>query len=213
MRICSLAVTAGLAALLALPNGAAAQADADAATVALSGENPLHPGDVVRLRIWREEELSGDFTVDQDGMVVLPRLGPVMVTSRDPAEVRESIRQEFGRYLQHTSIEIVLLRRLQVLGAVRSPGLYPVDATMNVSDVLALAGGTTPEGDPDRIELVRNGERIEGRLSTNTDLNAAQIRSGDQIFVPERSWISRHSGVVAAGLSASAGLLVALLGQ
>jgi polysaccharide export outer membrane protein len=205
-----LAALIALLGLCSLPSPASGQ-EPTAPSVVSAPENPLHPGDIVRLRIWREEDLSGEFTVDQDGVVVLPRLGRVEVAGRDPREVREHLRQEYQKFLTHPSIEVVLLRRLQVLGSVRSPGLYPVDATMKVSDALALAGGTTSEGDPDRIELVRNGERIEGRLSIDADLATAQIRSGDQIYVPERSWISRHSGVVAAGLSASAGLLVALL--
>lgn len=169
---------------------------------------PARPGDIIRLRIWQEETMSGDFTVDQDGAVVLPRLGRVQVSQEAPPQLRDRLVREYQRYLTHTSIEVTLLRRVQVLGAVRNPGLHPVDATMTVSDVLALAGGATPEGDPDRIELIRGGDRIVARLSTNTRIAESAIQSGDQIFVPERSWFTRNSGIIAAGLTS---LIIALL--
>ena len=165
------------------------------------GSRPLRPGDLIRLRIWREPDMSGDFPVDADGVAVLPRIGRVQVTQEAPRALESRLVEEFARYLQHRSIEVLLLRRVQVLGAVRTPGLHPVDATMTVSDVLALAGGTTPQGDPDRIELIRDGERISARLSAQSRIAESPIRSGDQIFVPERNWLVRNSAVFAAGLT------------
>lgn len=171
----------------------------------------LRPGDVIRLRIWREPDLSGDFAVDETGTVVFPRIGALRVVEESPESLKARLVKAYEAFLNHSSINITLLRRLQVLGAVRNPGLYPVDATMTVADALALAGGTTPQGDPDRIELVRDGQRIAARLSANTPITGSQLQSGDQIFVPERSWVSRNAGVVAAGITATVSLVVALL--
>lgn len=162
----------------------------------------LRPGDIIRLQIWREPDLSGEFPVDETGAVVLPRLGPVTVAGQSADSLKARLVRAYEGFLNHSSINVTLLRRLQILGAVRNPGLYPVDATMTVADALALAGGTTPQGNPDRIELVRGGERLAGRLSRNTQIVGSQIQSGDQIFVPERSWISRNTGVVFGAISA-----------
>ena len=119
----------------------------------------------------------------------------------------------YSQFLQHQSIDVTLLRRVQVLGAVRNPGLYPVDATMTISDALALAGGATSDGRPDRVELVRDGKRIESELGPETRLSGAAIQSGDQLFVPERSWLARNTGLVAAGLSTGASLIIAFLAR
>jgi polysaccharide export outer membrane protein len=164
-------------------------------------DKPLRPGDIIRLRIWREPDLSGEFPINEDGIAVLPRLGPTRVAGESPQQLQIRLVKQYERYLQQTSIEVTLLRRIQVLGAVRNPGLHPVDATMTVSDVLALAGGTTPQGDPDRIQVIRAGQRIDARLSTNARIVDSAIESGDQIFVPERNWFSRNSAVIAAGLT------------
>lgn len=207
--MCSLLVVLLTAALLA-PAPAAAQA-AVGGSAAAGVANVPRPGDVLRLRIWREPELSGEFVIDETGTVVLPRLGRLNVAGLSAEALEETVVRGYEKYLQHLSIEVTLLRRVQIMGAVRDPGLYPVDATMTVSDALALAGGATPTGDPDRIELRRDGRRLEGRLSTNTRIAGSSIQSGDQLWVPERSWLSRNTSVVAAGLSASVSLLIALL--
>lgn len=175
----------------------------------LSEQRP-RPGDLLRLEVWREPELSGEFPIDESGEVVLPRLGPMRVTDDTPAELKARIVAAYERFLTHSSIDVVLLRRIQVLGAVRNPGLYPVDATMRVSDALALAGGATTEGRPDRVELVRNGERIQGRLTLDAPLAATPMRSGDQLIVPERTWLSRNTGIIAAAMTASVSLFIAL---
>jgi protein involved in polysaccharide export with SLBB domain len=98
-----------------------------------------------------------------------------------------------------------------VLGAVKNPGLYPVDPTMTVADVLALAGGVAPEGNPEKGSLIRGGERLDVRLSQRTKIADTPVQSGDQLYVPQRSWISRNPGVVAGTLTAVAGIVVTLM--
>ncbi len=169
---------------------------------------PLRPGDVVRLRIWREPDLSGDFPVDESGQVVLPRLGPVSVMAVSRDSLRRSLLVAYATYLKNPSIEVVLLRRVNVLGAVRNPGLYPVDPTMTVADALALAGGPSPDGKRDRVELLRGGNRLIVRLDPAARLGNTPVRSGDQLYVPQRSWISRNQPLVIGTFTALAALAV-----
>jgi polysaccharide export outer membrane protein len=156
----------------------------------------LRPGDLVRLRIWREPDLSGDFPVNESGVVVLPKLGPRTVIAEHPDSLKAWIVRSYANYLRNPSIEVLLIRRIQVLGAVRNPGLYPVEPTMTVADAIALAGGTTPQGRSDKVELRRQGQRLPGTLSGRLLIGESPIRSGDQVFVPERSWLSRNPGLV-----------------
>ena len=98
-----------------------------------------------------------------------------------------------------------------MLGAVRTPGLYPVDGTMTVGDVVALAGGATPEGRTDQVELIRQGKRIAVRLSAATRIDATPLRSGDQLFVRERKWGTRNIGIVTGLATSLAWLLASVL--
>jgi polysaccharide export outer membrane protein len=171
----------------------------------------IHPGDIIRLRIWREPDLSGEFLVDEQGVVVFPKIGPRNVLSDSSESLKSDLSAEYQVYLRNPSIEVTLLRRVNVLGAVRNPGLYPVDLTMTVSDVIAAAGGATPQGKTDEANLIRAGKVLAMRITRETRMADLPLRSGDQIFVPERSWFTRNSGVVAAALTASISLVIALL--
>ena len=73
-----------------------------------------------------------------------------------------------------------------------------------------MAGGATSLGDPDKVRIIRDGQEIAINLTVDTRLGASIIRSGDQIFVPERSWVSRNSNVVATALSGSVAIVIAL---
>jgi polysaccharide export outer membrane protein len=182
----------------------------DPASITSDSANSLHPGDLIRLRIWREPDLSGDFPVDPAGSVVLPKLGPVVVTRQAPDALRAKLIAAYQVYLNHPAIDVMFLHRVQVLGAVRNPGLYPVDPTMTLGDALALAGGVTTDGNPNKLALVRDGVKVYRNLSHGVRVADSHLRSGDQIFVPERSWISRNPGIVATFITASVSLFIAL---
>jgi polysaccharide export outer membrane protein len=160
------------------------------------------------LRIWREPDLSGDFQVNESGQVVLPKLGSVAVEAISRDSLRRSLLAAYATYLRNPSIDVVLLRRVNVLGAVRNPGLYPVEPTMTVADAVALAGGPSPDGKRDRIDLVRGGDKLMVRLDPATRLGDTPIRSGDQLYVPQRSWVSRNQGLVIGTVTALTALAV-----
>jgi polysaccharide biosynthesis/export protein len=161
-----------------------------------AADERLRPGDAVFLRIWREETLSGEFRVDQDGVAIFPLIGPRHVTDDSPASLREKLIDEYRVYLVNPSIEVWPMRRVNILGAVGRPGLYTVDPTMTIADALAQAGGALPHGKPEEIELIREGERITANITQRISISELPLRSGDQLIVPERSWLERHSAIV-----------------
>lgn len=171
----------------------------------------LQPGDVIRLRIWREPQLSGEYVVDADRVATLPKIGPVEVSGLGPAALEAAIRDGYGRYLRNPSIEITLLRRINILGSVRAPGLYPVDPTMTLRDAVAMAGGVLPAGRQDRVELVRGDQRLVTQVTGDTRIVDLGVRSGDQIYVPERPWLSRNAGIVATVASTVISATVSLI--
>lgn len=171
------------------------------------------PGDIVRLRIWREPDMSGDFTVDAKGIATFPRLGSLQVTHIDADSLQRMLVAEYARYLKNPAVEVVLLRRVRVVGAVRTPGLYTADGTMRIRDVLALAGGASPDGRTDRVRVDRDGRGITLDLDASPRADEFALRSGDQLYVPERSWFARNTPLVAAIVSVSGGLLFAIVAR
>lgn len=174
-----------------------------------SGE--IRPGDILRIRVWREPELSGEFSIDETGHVVVPHLGRWQVAGLPVDSVRARLTDHYSTILTHAAVEVTVLRRIQVLGAVRNPGLYPVDATMTVSDALALAGGATIDGRRNIVRLVRGDTTVTAALSGNTRLGEMSLESGDQLYVPERSWWVRNGAVAASAITAALGVTITLL--
>ena len=183
------------------------------ATAPSSGPDPgLRPGDVVRVAVWREPDLSGDFQVDDRGVVTLPLLGEREVVGMQGTALRDRLLEEYREYLQNPSIEVTVLRRVNILGAVNAPGLYPVDETISLTEALGLAGGVSPEGDADDIRLYRNGAVIYDDLDRAALVGDIDIRSGDRIVVAEKGWFERNPGALIGSLiAAAAGITVALI--
>lgn len=215
----SLWMAAGVAVLVVFspsPSAMAQRAMATAGVVAAPAgreEAHLEPGDVVRLRIWREPDMSGDYPVDTRGVATFPRLGSMLVTSVSADSLQRLLVTEYTKYLKNPSVEIVVLRRVRVVGAVKTPGVYTVDATLRVRDVLALAGGASAEGKTNRVRLDRDGTSRDIDLSDTARANDETLRSGDQLYVPQRGWFARNTPLVAAIVSVSGGLLFALVAR
>ena len=162
--------------------------------------------------MWREQDYSGDFAVDSRGVVTVPLLGQISVRGRQAEWISDSLRRAYQQFLKNPSIEITVLRRVAVSGEVAKPGLYPADATISIGELIALAGGVTPAGNQKKVELLRDGRIIISGLGPGTVLQNSQVQSGDQVFVPQRSWFSRNGGAfLYGGISVVSAVIVALL--
>jgi protein involved in polysaccharide export with SLBB domain len=171
----------------------------------------LRPGDVLQIRIWNEEDLSGDFVVDESGGVILPQLGARRVADIPIGRLRDELRAAYGVYLRNPSISITPLRRVIVLGEVNRPGLVPVDPTVTLSGAVGLAGGATATGDLRRIRVVRDGRIYLQRANQGFTLRDMDIRSGDQIIVDRRSWFDRNSTFLVSALLSVTSIVTTIL--
>jgi polysaccharide export outer membrane protein len=155
--------------------------------------------------------LSGDYSVNALGHVVLPRLGDVQVASMPADSLQTLLTDHYRVYLNNPSIEVLVLRRVTVTGAVRNPGVYPLDPTLTVTDAIALAGGPAPDGKRDKVELHRSGKVIEADLRSDAMVADSPIQSGDQLYVPTKAWLSRNTWIVSGGVTLAAVVLSAVL--
>ncbi len=184
---------------------------ADPAFVTPQTADPLQPGDKIRLWIWREAEMSGDFLVDANGDVVFPRIGPKRVTAVAPVELKTQLIEQYRKFLRSPSIEVMFLRRISVSGEVNRPGLLYIEPTHTVGDVIVFAGGVSKEGRSDVVQLRRNGEVIVASVRQGDRLAEMPIESGDQIYVPPKPWITRNPETTAGILSAAVGLITTVI--
>jgi len=166
----------------------------------------LRPGDSLRVRVWREPDLSGVFMVDEHGDLTLPRIGRRSVLDVPIDTIRARVQREYAEFVRDASVEITPLYRVRVTGAVRNPGLFTVNPTMTVGDLIGLAGGPTPAGKRDEVALVRDGRRVALSISQSSQVVTLGLRSGDELNVPERKQVGRYIGMTLGAISTFASL-------
>ena len=168
-----------------------------------SYDSPLRPGDVLRISVWPDAQLGGEFPVELDGNVYLPFLGGVRATGIPGDELRRTIREGYQTAQRNAVVTVTPLYRIGVTGSVRRPGAFLVPPTDGFFDVIATAGGFDIRAKQDQVSVVRDGQVIVLNAKEAIEkgetlpLDALSIRSGDQIIVPfgqepwgRRDWIA-----------------------
>ncbi len=146
----------------------------------------LGPGDRLRVIVFGEEDLSGEFEVDSVGVVSLPLIKPINTKGMTLSELRTQIETQLqAGYLvePRVSVEILNYRPFYITGEVGRPGEYPYVAGMNVLKAIAMAGGYTYRANTRRVLLTRADTNREEEERPTQDL---LILPGDYIRVPER---------------------------
>ena len=155
-------------------------------------------GDAVSVQVYGRPELSITTYVSDDGTIPVPLAGNVPVAGLSPAKAGQSVAAAFrqGKFLVDPQVNVLLVQfrgqQVSVLGAVRTPGRFPVESKSTVLDVLAQAGGTT-ENSADVVVLLRADKggtvtrtSIDLRGLTRGDMPVPTLalRGGDSLFVP-----------------------------
>ncbi|HET7601924.1 MAG TPA: polysaccharide biosynthesis/export family protein [Gemmatimonadales bacterium] len=169
----------------------------------------LRPGDVLRITVWRQPELSGEFHVLQSGTIGHPLYQSIMAVGTPLPELTERIRTYLTRLVNDPQVVIEPLVSVAVGGEVRTPGLYTLPLGTTISQAIAQAGGGGDEGSLRNVRLIRNGQREQIDLADLRVNRASEpVQSGDQIFVSRRSNTFRDIiGPLASVLAAAAAII------
>lgn len=151
----------------------------------------VRAGDVLRIRVWPDSTLGGQFPVEETGSVHLPLLGALEVGGMALGNLRTLLRAQYGSALKAPAVEVTPLFRVSVLGAVQRPGLYEADPTQTFFDVISLAGGFAANAKENSVRLVRGSEVIELNAGDALESGGGEfgltLQSGDRIIVPRGS--------------------------
>lgn len=186
-------VLAGLALTLAI--GACAQAPLPA-DLGGSGEAPgavrvvpeyrLGASDQVRVNVFGEEALTGEFTVGQSGRLSLPLIGEIQAGGLTVTELQESIAEALRQGFinePRVNAEVLTYRPFYILGEVNKPGTYPYSTNLTVLNAVATAEGFTYRADTRRVYIKRADGANEVAYPLTT---ATQVAPGDTIRIGER---------------------------
>ena len=174
----------------------------------------LRPGDVLVITVWGQEAYSGEFKVDETGHIPYPVLGEIDTRDKTVTQIREVIKAGLEQIFNDPFVTVNPQFSIAVLGEVRNPGLFPVDPTLTVLDIVAMAGGPGPNGNINKIQLLRGGQTLDLRFEQDRvgalTLQQVGLRSGDQIMVARRGFTGDDLRTLLSILQL--GLSVAILG-
>lgn len=147
----------------------------------------LGTGDVLHIITFGEQQLTGEFRVDDQGRIAVPLIGAFPVAGHTAAEVASELAAALtkGDYLQnpHVTVEVASYRPIFVLGEVSKPGQYPYQPGMTFLTAVAVAGGFTYRAATDRGEVVRT---VGGVAARGTVTQSSFLAPGDVVQVLER---------------------------
>ena len=153
----------------------------------------IGPGDVLRVVVWKEPDLTFDATVRIDGMITAPLVGDVLAAGRPPSQVAETLAKGFERYIQTPRVTVVISQansaRFYVVGQVTKPGEFPLSSRTTLLQGLALAGGFKDFAKTESLVVVRQDQTVIAvnykRIADGKDVSQNVVLApGDTIVVP-----------------------------
>lgn len=164
----------------------------------------LKPGDVVKIAVWRDPEMGGDFVVGADGTLRHPLYQQVVVAGVPLHVAVDRLKKFLTKYQTDPQVTVQPLFRVVVGGEVRTPNLLSLPPETTISEAIALAGGPTQEAKLNDVKLIRGGKEYKFDL-TNPDASWANspIESGDAILVSRRGSFFRDIFLPLVGILGS----------
>lgn len=152
----------------------------------------IGPEDVLRVAVWREPELSGDFPVRPDGKISLQLIGELQAAGVTPEQLGKNITEGLSKYMTRPEVSVAVRqvnsKKYFISGEIQRPGSYPLLNPTTVLSALVNAGGFRDFANTKKIVILRGTDRfyfnykdvIKGKkLEQNI-----YLENGDQIIVP-----------------------------
>jgi polysaccharide export outer membrane protein len=156
----------------------------------------VKPGDTLSISVWKEPDLQKETLVRPDGSFSFPLVGEVDAKGKTVADLNKVVSQKLAKFISDpvvtVSIQEIRGNKVYVIGQVNKPGEFIMNPSVDVMQVLSMAGGTTPFASLGDIVVLRRtptgkqslpfryNDVVKGRkMDQNIDLQA-----GDVVVVP-----------------------------
>jgi polysaccharide export outer membrane protein len=152
----------------------------------------IGPGDVLRIAVWKEEDLTSVVKVRPDGIIAMPLVGELVVTGRTPADVQAQVTEIVNQFVTAPYVTVIVeeinSRKIYLAGNVAKPGVYDLLQPTRLLQAIAMAGGTTEFAKEDRVVVLRTtGKRFEASMkmiARGKYTDNILLRPGDTIIIP-----------------------------
>lgn len=146
----------------------------------------LGPNDRVRVKVYGEQDITGEYEIDGGGYVSVPLAGRVRAAGRTARQLERAIAAELSKGIirdPRVNVEIAAYRPFYILGEVKKAGEYPFRNGLTVLDAIASAGGYTYRANENKVYLRRAGSTVEEVYALDAPV---PVFPGDNIRIPER---------------------------
>ena len=146
----------------------------------------LDYGDRIKISVFNQPDLSGEYTLDGDGRFSMPLIGTVEAAGMTPAELEAHLVSRYmPDYLVNPRIFVQVLnyRPYYLIGEVRGTGAFPYRAGMTYMQAIAIAGGFTYRAKQDHVFVIRGDDEEQNEIKLGVD---EKVQPGDIIRVAER---------------------------
>jgi protein involved in polysaccharide export with SLBB domain len=188
----------GLSGQTAEPQAAATSSEDQEST----GSDVLKVNDLVRVTVYKEDDMLTEARISKAGNITLPLLGLVHVEGKTVAEATADIRARLDKdYIINPQVSLIVLEYasqwVTVLGQVQHPSQVPLppEGGLDLMGAIALAGGFTRIADPSKIiirRIVNSRDvvlKVDARkLAGDSNSPAFMVLPGDTISVGESLW-------------------------
>lgn len=151
-----------------------------------SGPYVLGPGDKVRLKIYGDADVNGDYEVNSGGFVSIPLVGQVKAAGLTTAQLENALKARMRGKVANdpkVNVEIATYAPFYVHGEVKKAGVYPFQPGLTVADAVATAGGLTYRANEDKV-LLRRASSNESVIVPIE--SSVRVYPGDNLRVAER---------------------------
>jgi polysaccharide export outer membrane protein len=161
----------------------------------VAGVGPAYvigPEDVLYIRVWQNQELSGSVSVGPDGMISLQLIDEVKAAGLTPHELEKDLVKRFTQFIKEPEVNVQVLKvnsRTYIIqgDGVNRPGIYSLTRPMNVMEALLAGGGFSTFANKKKIYILRGTQKfkfnwVDVSKGKNLDQNI-MIQNGDQIYV------------------------------
>lgn len=183
--VCALVACAGQSDEPAPGPTATTSGSSGAAPVQNDDDYRLGAEDKVKVTVFGEADLSGEFVVDSSGVLAAPYVGQIQVRGMTLREFElayaKKLREAEIMKDPRVTAEVISFRPIYVLGEVKKPGQYAYVSGMTVQKAVALAEGYTYRASESTVEITRGGKKIKIDVTPQT-----KVFPGDEIRIPER---------------------------
>jgi polysaccharide export outer membrane protein len=152
----------------------------------LDGTYVLGPNDRIRLKVYGEPDIAGEYEIDSNGQVSIPLAGHIKAAGLTTKQLERSITSTLAKGIvrdPRVNVEIALYRPYYILGEVKKGGEYPYRLGLTVMDAVASAGGFTYRANENKVYLRRSGAGVEEVYALDAPI---LVFPGDNIRIPER---------------------------